>query len=188
MDESQVVGGYDNGDIRRWKIQDGQQWGSIMKTGNKVNSVVVSQDGRWVVSGDREKVVVWNAVTHKKVLEFSEHGGNVWAVDISSDSTRIASVDGKNGNSVEIRNTSGDRLLPLTHIITLRLSSSPRTAVDSLPPRWILVSVSTTHTMAVFCSLQVVRVQTMQNCCTIRWLGHLVASNSSSPTQEKLFV
>ncbi|KIK21207.1 hypothetical protein PISMIDRAFT_104501, partial [Pisolithus microcarpus 441] len=123
--DSQVVGGYDNGDIRRWEIEDGQQKGPAMKAGNRVNSIVVSQDGRWIVSGDRGKALVWDGVTHTNVLKFP---GNVWAVDISSDSVKIASVmDGKNGNGmIDIRTTSGDRLLPhLPHCFVEAVKFSP---------------------------------------------------------------
>ncbi|KAI6017148.1 hypothetical protein EDC04DRAFT_3144408 [Pisolithus marmoratus] len=65
-----------------------------MQVGNRVFSVAVSQDGRWIVSGENaNKVVVWNAATHRKVLEFTEHGHLVLAVDVSSDGTKIASAD-----------------------------------------------------------------------------------------------
>ncbi|KAI6018342.1 hypothetical protein EDC04DRAFT_2941978 [Pisolithus marmoratus] len=112
-DESQVVGGHFDGSIRRWKIEDGQQQGPRPPVRAKVcvNSIVVSQDRRWIVSGEWEnKVTVRNASTHEKVLEFTEHGGPVYGVDISHDSTRIASVDYRNARIFSI--TSGNRLLP----------------------------------------------------------------------------
>ncbi|KAI6144246.1 hypothetical protein BKA82DRAFT_4515649 [Pisolithus tinctorius] len=110
-DESQVVGGYANGEIRRWKIEDGQQQGPTMQASHDgVDSVVVSQDGRRIVSGDRgRKAIVWNATTHAKVREL-EHRGWVHEVDVSSDCTKIASAD---WYIVEIFNmTSGIRPLP----------------------------------------------------------------------------
>ncbi|KAI6038673.1 hypothetical protein EDC04DRAFT_1931148 [Pisolithus marmoratus] len=110
-DENQVVGGHFDGSIRRWKIEDGQQQGSTVQAKVCINSVVVSQDRRWIVSGEwGNKVTVWNASTHEKVLEFTEHGGPVYGVDISHDSTRIASVDYRNARIFSI--TSGNRLLP----------------------------------------------------------------------------
>ncbi|KAI6047019.1 hypothetical protein EDC04DRAFT_954766 [Pisolithus marmoratus] len=111
-DESQVVGGYDNGDIRQWKIEDGQQRGLTMQATGDIRSIVVAQDGRWIVSGDWEKkAIVWNADTQEKVLEFTEHKGSVCAVDISSDLTRIASVDYDTGTVRIFSTTSGIRLL-----------------------------------------------------------------------------
>ncbi|KIK21230.1 hypothetical protein PISMIDRAFT_104472, partial [Pisolithus microcarpus 441] len=125
-DESQVVGGYDNGDIRRWKIEDGQQQGPTMQAGSKINSIVVSRDGQLIVSGDPGKVLVWNGATHEKAPQFPGHGGYAWAVDISSDSTKIAAVDGTCGNSIHIRTPSGDRLLPpLPHHYVRAVKFSP---------------------------------------------------------------
>ncbi|KAI5981867.1 hypothetical protein EDC04DRAFT_2916171 [Pisolithus marmoratus] len=110
-DESQVVGGYHNGDIHQWKIEDRQQQCPIMKASGSVLSIVVSQDGRWIVSGDDGwKVIIWNAATHEKVRELTEHEDQVYAVDISSDSTKIASADKINARIFSA--TSGDRLLP----------------------------------------------------------------------------
>ncbi|KAI6144919.1 hypothetical protein BKA82DRAFT_4168114 [Pisolithus tinctorius] len=113
-DDSQVVGGYANGEIRRWKILGRQQQGPIMYASGLVESVVVSQDGRWMVSGDRgNKAIVWNAVTHEKVREFAEHGGWAHGVDLSSDCTQIVSADLRNAQIFSI--TSGIRLPPLPH-------------------------------------------------------------------------
>ncbi|KAI6030212.1 hypothetical protein EDC04DRAFT_104815 [Pisolithus marmoratus] len=93
--EIQIVAGHFGGGIRRWKIKDGQQHGPTMQTGSGILSIVVSQDGRWMVTGDWEgKVVIWNVATHDKAFVLKEHGDHVLAVDISSDCTRIAAVGG----------------------------------------------------------------------------------------------
>lgn len=57
MVESQVVGGCGNGDIRRWKTEDGRQQGPAMRT----DGTVISQDG-----DHGYKVIVRNAATHEK--------------------------------------------------------------------------------------------------------------------------
>ncbi|KAI6013605.1 hypothetical protein BKA83DRAFT_688800, partial [Pisolithus microcarpus] len=44
VDESQVVAGYPNGDIRRWSIENGQQLGRTMQASGTVSSIAVSQD------------------------------------------------------------------------------------------------------------------------------------------------
>ncbi|KIO01930.1 hypothetical protein M404DRAFT_52652, partial [Pisolithus tinctorius Marx 270] len=106
VDESQVVGGYANGDIRRWKIEDSQQQGPTMRAGgNIVESAVISKDGRWIVSGDRgNKAIVWSAATHEKVREFTEP--NFW---FSPDGSRFATASQTKG--FRIYNThSGDIL------------------------------------------------------------------------------
>ncbi|KIK12434.1 hypothetical protein PISMIDRAFT_18749 [Pisolithus microcarpus 441] len=69
-EESQVVGGYFDGDIRRWRIEDGQEQGQTLTAGDPILSIAVSQDWQWIVPGDRgKKATVWNAVTHEKVLD-----------------------------------------------------------------------------------------------------------------------
>ncbi|KIO03168.1 hypothetical protein M404DRAFT_636321 [Pisolithus tinctorius Marx 270] len=110
--ESQVVGGCDNGDILRWKIEDGhaQQQEPTLKASGLVASVAVSRDGRWMVSGDRGKMaIVWNMVTNEKVHEL-DHGGWATEVDISSDCTKLVSADTCNARIFDIN--SGIRLLP----------------------------------------------------------------------------
>ncbi|KIN97511.1 hypothetical protein M404DRAFT_160319, partial [Pisolithus tinctorius Marx 270] len=124
--ESQVVGGHDEGEIRRWNITGGQQQGPIIQAKHDyVYSIVVSQDGRWMVTGDsRHKAIVWNTATLQKVREFAEHGNSVLGVDISSDCTKIASVD---LNHARIFGTaSSKRLLPpLPHPYVAGVKFSP---------------------------------------------------------------
>ncbi|KIK18951.1 hypothetical protein PISMIDRAFT_108583, partial [Pisolithus microcarpus 441] len=124
-DESEVVGGYENGEIRRWKVEGGQQQGPTIKAGSDIYSLVVSRNGQWIVSGDRaKKVTVWNADTHEKVREFTEHLGPVWGVDISRDCTTIASVDRNAARLFSI--ASGAQFLPpLQHHHAVRVKFSP---------------------------------------------------------------
>ncbi|KIK12117.1 hypothetical protein PISMIDRAFT_464311 [Pisolithus microcarpus 441] len=69
-DESQVIGGYFDGDIRRRRIEDGQEQGQTLTAGDPILSIAVSRDWQWIVSGDRgKKATVWNAATHEKVLD-----------------------------------------------------------------------------------------------------------------------
>ncbi|KAH7909830.1 hypothetical protein BJ138DRAFT_1088773 [Hygrophoropsis aurantiaca] len=102
--------------IRRWSIVDGQQKGPIMQTSSAAIATALSPDGQRIVTGDwGNKVIVWNAATHAKVLEFTEHAGSVNGVDVSSDSTRV--VSGSSDRTVRIFSiTSGARLIsPLLH-------------------------------------------------------------------------
>ncbi|KAI6014940.1 hypothetical protein EDC04DRAFT_645744 [Pisolithus marmoratus] len=111
LGENQIAGGYVNGDIRRWMIEDGQQLGRIMHAGYYLHSIVVSQDRRWIVSGAKGgKVIIWDAVTHEQLVESTEQRGEVWTVDISSDCTRI--VAGGIGTAQIFTITPGMRLLP----------------------------------------------------------------------------
>ncbi|KAI9461109.1 hypothetical protein HD554DRAFT_1529887 [Boletus coccyginus] len=97
-----------------------------MKASGYVESAVVSNDGRWLVTGDDgRKGIVWNAQTHAKVLEVTEHSHLVYTVDISRDSTRFAS--GSCDKTARIFSiTTGVRLIPpLQHdraVVGLRFS------------------------------------------------------------------
>ncbi|KIN93448.1 hypothetical protein M404DRAFT_36092 [Pisolithus tinctorius Marx 270] len=126
-EESQVVGGHANGDIRRWKISDGQQQGPAMQAASAVESVAVSQDGHWMVTGTGDGShtrIVWNATIHKKVHEFTEHRGWVTGLDISRDCTMFATADYLNAEIFSI--TSGIRLLPpLPHHSIADIKFSP---------------------------------------------------------------
>ncbi|KIK19087.1 hypothetical protein PISMIDRAFT_159927 [Pisolithus microcarpus 441] len=118
MDESQVVGGYFDGDIRRWRIEDGQQLGPTMQAGNSIRSVTVSKDRQWIVSGDQgEKAIVWSAATHKKECQFTGFEGSVTAVDISGDCTKVVGGSWGTTYTVQLFGThSGTQLLPsLSH-------------------------------------------------------------------------
>lgn len=124
-DESQVIAGDDKGGIRRWKVKDGEQQGPTMQASGGVLSVVISPNSRWLVTGDRgTQVIVWNAATHEKVLEFADFQHLVWAVDISSDSTRTIAGDGHVAQIFSI--TSGIRFLPrIRHGWVLAVKFSP---------------------------------------------------------------
>ncbi|KIK11754.1 hypothetical protein PISMIDRAFT_46025, partial [Pisolithus microcarpus 441] len=127
VDESQVVGGHDNGDVRRWNIKGGQQLGQTMKGDGAVYSIAVSQDGRWIVSGDDGyKAIVWNALTNEKV-HHTEHGHYVCAVDISSDCTEFVAASWKTTNNVRLFDiSSGTQLLPpIPHSNVVGVKFSP---------------------------------------------------------------
>ncbi|KAF9228991.1 WD40 repeat-like protein [Gyrodon lividus] len=118
-DRKHVIAGGSPGDIHRWGLEDGRQQlhGPTMKGDSTVMALTVSMDGRWIVAGsDRgKKVIVWDASTHDKVLEITKHTNLVRAIDVSNDSTRIAT--GSHDHTVQIFSiTSGKRLLvPLQH-------------------------------------------------------------------------
>ncbi|KIO02161.1 hypothetical protein M404DRAFT_44288, partial [Pisolithus tinctorius Marx 270] len=125
-----------------WRIEDGQRQGPTMKVRGWVVSVVVSQDGRWIATGDNaKKAILWNAATHEKVREFTEYSYSVLGVDISSDGTKLATADYRNIQIFSI--PSGDRLLP-------RLSHDWVTAVKFSPDGTRFATVSTTQGVRVY--------------------------------------
>ena len=116
------------GDIRRWRLKDAEQTGPTMKANGTIESAVVSNDGQWLVTGDDgRRGIVWDARTHEKAQEATEHTHFVYAVDISSDSMRFAS--GSCDKTTRIFSiATGVRLIPpIQHaraVVGLRFSPS----------------------------------------------------------------
>ena len=70
-----------------------------------VNSVTVSNDDRWIVSGsDDNSVHVWDASTGVELMELKGHTNYVFSVAVSSDSKWI--VSGSLDNSVRVWDVS----------------------------------------------------------------------------------
>ena len=66
--------------------------GAPMDAGSAVYDIAVSRNGKWIVSGTGGgQVQVWNAGSGEKVTEIRGHSYWVDAVDVSPDSTKIAS-------------------------------------------------------------------------------------------------
>ena len=115
-DDRHLVAADDSGELRQWSIDRGQEvTRAAMKANGTVYAIALSMDGRWIVSGDSgNKVIVWNADTHRIALQITDHTEYVYAVDISSDSTQIAS--GSQDYTVQIFNIiSGARAAPPIH-------------------------------------------------------------------------
>ena len=91
MDGKHVVSGDDEGNIRRWRIEDGNEAAAPLNAKGRVFNIAVSRDGKWVVGGTNcGRVSVWNVESHSKVTEFKGHSKAVLAVDVSPDGARIA--------------------------------------------------------------------------------------------------
>ena len=116
-DGKYVVNGGDDGKMRRWRVEDGQEVGTPMDAESDILNIAVSQDGKWIVSGTRSGwVTVWNAESYLKVSELKAHKDGVRAVDVSPDGTKIAT--GSNDTTVCVWWLStGKRVLyPFKHV------------------------------------------------------------------------
>ena len=134
-DGKQVLSGGDGGMIRRWRVDDGQQVGEPIRVERaEVYDAAVSPDGKWLVAGlrwpkskDRNVYVrAWDTQTNEKVLDIKGHTNTVFAVDVSPDSTRLAT--GSCDKTACIWSlTTGERLVgPLQHdgrgVVAVRFS------------------------------------------------------------------
>ncbi|KAF8550554.1 WD40 repeat-like protein [Imleria badia] len=106
-----LSGSYSGGWFRRWQVEDGEEVGTVsnMPSG-PVLAAAASKDGRWIVHGDGNVVVVRSATTLQQVLRVREHTGRVDGVDVSPDSTRFASASA-DGTLRVFSITTGERLL-----------------------------------------------------------------------------
>ena len=119
VDGNHVVSSDREGKIRRWRVEDGVEVGTPMNAGSWVFNIAVSRDGKWIVGGIWQSVQVWNVENGKKVIEIREHSHWVNALDVSPDSTRIASGSFDGIASVWSLST-GQRLLgPWKHASTV---------------------------------------------------------------------
>ena len=134
-DGKQVFSGGDEGVVRRWRVDDGHAVGEpIRAEGAEVLTAAVSPDGKWLVCGLRRlssndgtaNLRVWDTQTNEKVLDIKGHTGSAFAVDVSPDSTKLAT--GSSDKTACIWNiTTGERLVgPLQHdgrgVVAVRFS------------------------------------------------------------------
>ena len=129
VDGRHVVSGGDKGKIRRWRVEDGMEVGAPMDAGSAVYNIAVSRDGKWIVSGRWQSVQVWSAESGERVSEFKGHSHRVRAIDVSPNSTKIASGAGDNIICVWSLST-GQRLLgPWNHggdVVAVKFSHDGR--------------------------------------------------------------
>ena len=131
----QVLSGGEEGVLRQWRVDDGQEVGEPIRVeGAEIKATALSPDGKWLVCGFRRLNLndgktsssVWDARTHAKVLDIKGHTNSVFAVDVSPDSTKLAT--GSFDKTACIWNiTTGERLVgPLKHdgrgVIAVRFS------------------------------------------------------------------
>ena len=130
----QVLSGGDEGVLRRWRVDDGQEVGEPIRVeGAEIKAAAVSPNGKWLVAGLRRlnlkdgktDVRVWDARTHAKVLDIKGHTNTVFAVDVSPDSTKLAT--GSYDKTAYIWNiATGEQLVgPLKHenyVVAVRFS------------------------------------------------------------------
>ena len=125
----QVLSGGEEGVIRRWRVDDGQEVSEPIRVeGAEVYAAALSPDGKWLACGLRRlssNVKVWNAHTHEEVLDIKGHTSTMFGVDVSPDSTKLAT--GSADKTACIWNiTTGEQLVgPLQHeyyIVAVRFS------------------------------------------------------------------
>lgn len=114
-----VSGHFDEGRVRRWAVDSGKEVGTPLNVEAQrvVRKIAVTHDGEQVVSVARNgRVTVWDAGRYKRtVKKFKAHNDGINVVDISPDTTTIAT--GSEDCTATIWSFStGERLLgPFEH-------------------------------------------------------------------------
>ncbi|KAF8842624.1 WD40 repeat-like protein [Paxillus ammoniavirescens] len=91
-DGKEVISGSDNGNIRRWRIEDGCKLVKSMWDKGGVLAVAASRDGRWIATGgERKNITLWNATTYEKAVELEGHSNDVRSLEFSPNSARVVS-------------------------------------------------------------------------------------------------
>ena len=133
-DGKQVLSGDEEGMLRQWRVDDGQEAGKPFRAKGEIYAAVLSPDGKWLACGLRPSqrltfrhvyARIWDARTHEKLLDIKDHTDTVFSVDISPNSTKLAT--GSADKTVFIWDiATGERLVgPLKHencVVTVRFS------------------------------------------------------------------
>ena len=97
-DGKHLLSGGDDGMIRQWHVEDGTEVeDQRLRASSRVETLSLSGDRNWIVSGENRVATVWNRNTRQIVLKVNDHTDLVSGVDVSPDSATFAtgSEDGK---------------------------------------------------------------------------------------------
>ena len=100
-DGRQIVSGSDDGTVKIWDLETGNQVRTLTGHIDGVLSVAVTRDGRQIVSGSRDNTVnVWDLETGNEVRSFSGNIDSVLSVAVTPDGRQI--VSGSKDNTVNV--------------------------------------------------------------------------------------
>ncbi|KAG6382177.1 WD40-repeat-containing domain protein [Boletus reticuloceps] len=94
QDGRHVVTGSDDGAVRIWNVENGEQHGSSMEHNSEISGLAVTREGAKIVSGaDNGSIKIWEVEPHEIVHEWT-HPENYPIVAISPDD-RLVAVGGR---------------------------------------------------------------------------------------------
>jgi len=107
LDGKRIVSGSLDGTIKIWEPGVDRTAPVILK-GRHSDKIRFSSDGKYILTGGKT-ITVWDAVTHKELMNIDEAGGDV---SFSPDSKRIIAAD---GNDIKVLDaSSGKKLMTLS--------------------------------------------------------------------------
>jgi WD40 repeat protein len=134
LNETTVVSASEDRTMRAWSIANGQELRSSGPGRSAVNTLAVSPNGVWLVTGDEGGLVgLWEAKTGNRVNNFKGHSGETTNVAFGPDSKLFASV-GQDGVivlwSAETK----------SEVAKLRGANGPLVAVAFSPDRLVMAA------------------------------------------------
>jgi WD40 repeat protein len=90
--------------IRTWNVESGEQEGMAMEHGGWAEGLVVTRDGKRIVSGSGpgdNVLKVWDLETHQPIAEWGGHEASICCIAMSPDNQLVAS--GENRGKIIIR-------------------------------------------------------------------------------------
>ncbi|KAF9222321.1 WD40 repeat-like protein [Gyrodon lividus] len=93
-----VVTCSNDGTVRIWNVEDGEQEGTLMEHDDWLNGLTVTRDGKRILSGGGDKKMkVWDVETHELIEEWEDHTGGIRCIAMSPGDQLVASGgdDGK---------------------------------------------------------------------------------------------
>ncbi|KAF8556859.1 hypothetical protein OG21DRAFT_1482770 [Imleria badia] len=134
-DGKQVLSGGTEGFLRRWQVDDGREVEEAIQVegGGEILSAALSPDRKRLVCGlgfpygnkGEARLGVWDAQTREKVLDIHDHTKGIFSVDVSPDSTKLA-TGARDKLAFIWSMTTGEQLVgPLRHdgvVVTVRFS------------------------------------------------------------------
>ncbi|BAC92297.1 NB-ARC domain-containing protein [Gloeobacter violaceus] len=89
--------GDDSGEVRLWRVRDGQQQLSFRGHTDWISALAFSPDGSVLASGSEDQTIkLWDTATGQCLRTLTGHGGWVYSVAFSPDGTLIASSSPSN--------------------------------------------------------------------------------------------
>ncbi|ARI81869.1 WD40 repeat domain-containing protein [Microcystis aeruginosa] len=90
-DGKTLATGSDDGTIKLWDVETGQEIRTLSGHNGKVNSVSFSPDGKTLATGSEDKTIkLWNVETGEEIGTLSGHDGYVFSVSFSRDGKTLA--------------------------------------------------------------------------------------------------
>ncbi|KIJ12136.1 hypothetical protein PAXINDRAFT_25533, partial [Paxillus involutus ATCC 200175] len=80
--------------VRIWDVEKGEQEGTSMVHENWICALAVTKDGKMILSGDGDRITMWDVETHERIEEWADHTGyDIRCIALSPDDRFAASGD-----------------------------------------------------------------------------------------------